>query len=336
MKDPHNDEEEYHFDDDAAAFDFGEHDETDALIVDDHEASATPLEENESSKVWENAKEKSKKVLPFKKIAMGVGILVLIIAGYYLMMPHGDVPLTTLPSVESGVTRGGAADQPLEETDDSLNSASTGAPAAKPATPAVASDNNTVVADQILFDDDASAHADLATQTPSKPATAMTTDLPVATTTPIASDQDDDKNAQIQKLKTQLSKLSAENNFSATQSKSMQESLDQLQDQVQTLNAQILKLQQQRAKPDPVVHEVKSPVITPMPEDKTEDKPAMYYIQAIIPGRAWIVDNDGHTMTVTEGDRISALNSTVRDIDPTNGVVTLDNGKQIEYGIVAQ
>ena len=62
----------------------------------------------------------------------------------------------------------------------------------------------------------------------------------------------------------------------------------------------------------------------------------VYYVQAIIPGRAWIVDSNGHIVTVAEGDRFEALNTTVKTIDPTNGIVTLANGMQIEYGMVAQ
>jgi nitrate reductase NapAB chaperone NapD len=59
-------------------------------------------------------------------------------------------------------------------------------------------------------------------------------------------------------------------------------------------------------------------------------------VQAIIPGRAWIGDSNGRIITVTQGDRVEALNSTVSNIDPINGVVTLSNGMQIEYGMVAQ
>lgn len=57
-----------------------------------------------------------------------------------------------------------------------------------------------------------------------------------------------------------------------------------------------------------------------------------YFIQAIIPGRAWLQDTEGRTITVTYGDSIPGLGK-VTKIDPENGVVVTSAGIKIMYGI---
>jgi len=58
----------------------------------------------------------------------------------------------------------------------------------------------------------------------------------------------------------------------------------------------------------------------------------VYYIQAIIPGRAWLKNEDGQTITVTYGDAIAGLGK-VNKIDAENGVVITSSGAKIMYGI---
>lgn len=66
---------------------------------------------------------------------------------------------------------------------------------------------------------------------------------------------------------------------------------------------------------------------------KREDTPELvYYIQAIIPGRAWLKDSNGKIFTVTTGDQIPGYGRII-DIDPKNGLVKTDQGRAIEYGI---
>lgn len=69
-------------------------------------------------------------------------------------------------------------------------------------------------------------------------------------------------------------------------------------------------------------------------EEGVEKAPAMtaYYVQAIIPGRAWLKDPNDKIITVTVGDPISGYGEVV-NIDAKNGVVTTSSGAKIEYGI---
>lgn len=57
-----------------------------------------------------------------------------------------------------------------------------------------------------------------------------------------------------------------------------------------------------------------------------------YFIQAIIPGRAWLEDSSGKTITVTYGDAVPGLGK-VTKIDPENGIVVTSAGVKIMYGI---
>ena len=55
-----------------------------------------------------------------------------------------------------------------------------------------------------------------------------------------------------------------------------------------------------------------------------------YNIQAIIPGRAWLIGSNGATITVSEGTKIAGY-GTVKLIDPHQGKVILTSGKTIEF-----
>ncbi len=54
----------------------------------------------------------------------------------------------------------------------------------------------------------------------------------------------------------------------------------------------------------------------------------IYYIQALIPGRAWLLSNNGITITVREGSRIPGY-GVVKLIDPSQGRVLTGSGRII-------
>ena len=65
---------------------------------------------------------------------------------------------------------------------------------------------------------------------------------------------------------------------------------------------------------------------------KQSDSANVYYIQAIIPGRAWIRTSNGQTITVAYGDELAGLGK-VTKIDAENGVVITSSGAKVMYGI---
>lgn len=55
-----------------------------------------------------------------------------------------------------------------------------------------------------------------------------------------------------------------------------------------------------------------------------------YHIQAVIPGRAWLIATNGSTLTVREGTLISGYGM-VKLIDPNQGRVTTSSGQVIKF-----
>ncbi len=55
-----------------------------------------------------------------------------------------------------------------------------------------------------------------------------------------------------------------------------------------------------------------------------------YYIQAVIPGRAWLIASNGATLTVREGTTIAGY-GTVKLIDPKQGRVATSSGQVIKF-----
>lgn len=71
------------------------------------------------------------------------------------------------------------------------------------------------------------------------------------------------------------------------------------------------------SKPPKMVRRVEIPVIK-------------YYVQAVIPGRAWLIGSNGTTLTVREGTLISGY-GTVKLIDSIQGRVLTSSGKTIRF-----
>lgn len=58
--------------------------------------------------------------------------------------------------------------------------------------------------------------------------------------------------------------------------------------------------------------------------------PPQFYLQAIIPGRAWLMSTDGTTVTVREGSVVKGL-GVIKLIDPLEGRVVTTNNKVIQF-----
>lgn len=57
---------------------------------------------------------------------------------------------------------------------------------------------------------------------------------------------------------------------------------------------------------------------------------SVYYIQAVIPGRAWLISTNGSTLTVREGTIIAGY-GVVKLIDPNQGRVITSSGRVIRF-----
>jgi len=63
-----------------------------------------------------------------------------------------------------------------------------------------------------------------------------------------------------------------------------------------------------------------------------EQSPPAYYVQAVIPGRAWLKDSAGKIISVGIGDQVPGFGS-VTQINTRAGSVHTTSGVTIEYGI---
>jgi intracellular multiplication protein IcmG len=95
--------------------------------------------------------------------------------------------------------------------------------------------------------------------------------------------------------------------------------LAQLNDQVQTLQTQQDALLQKQQKAERKI----------IAKKKAAPKP-IYFVRAIIPGRVWLTMQDGSTLTLGRGDKLSGYGF-ITAIDPTQGTITLSSGAVIGY-----
>lgn len=93
--------------------------------------------------------------------------------------------------------------------------------------------------------------------------------------------------------------------------------ISNLTEQVQQQHQQIVALKRKPKKRVRRVRRVVKPRIS-------------YAIQAIIPGRAWLMASNGTTITVSEGTLISGYGR-VKLIDPHQGIVIMSGGKTIKF-----
>ena len=130
--------------------------------------------------------------------------------------------------------------------------------------------------------------------------------------------------AQVNELSTQLSGVNENVN-------AMVEHLKQLNDQMTQLAASV----QEQAKITVVLsnelkqHAAKK-VIPKSRPFSSGVPPVRYVLQAVIPGRAWLVDSNGDTLTVREGSKVMPY-GVVRYIDAKRGRVLTSSGRIIKF-----
>lgn len=74
----------------------------------------------------------------------------------------------------------------------------------------------------------------------------------------------------------------------------------------------------------------KNQVVTPQKEEAAAER-VTYYIQAVVPGRAWLKSNKGgKTLTVREGSTVPGY-GVVDNIEPQLGKVIMNSGESIIY-----
>jgi intracellular multiplication protein IcmG len=126
------------------------------------------------------------------------------------------------------------------------------------------------------------------------------------------------------KLQTDVDQLKeAVTNLQATISttnETLQNVANKMEQQSSLLERQVQLLAEMRAPKKPVVI-----------QGRKKRRMVNYFIEAMIPGRAWLKSQSGETLTVRIGDSIRGYEGEIAQIDSHEGVVLLTSGESITY-----
>lgn len=108
--------------------------------------------------------------------------------------------------------------------------------------------------------------------------------------------------------------------------------MDELATQIAKLNDALTsintKLEQQSREIDLLMTRTKPKKVRPAVKKSQPAK--KYYIQAVIPGRAWLIAQNGATLTVREGTVVPGY-GTIKLIDPLQGRISTSSGQIIRF-----
>ncbi len=126
-------------------------------------------------------------------------------------------------------------------------------------------------------------------------------------------------NQQVNQLNNQISTLSANNQV-------LQQQLAELQNkQMLMINAIEKLMVTQKSRPTKKPYHATHRTVMPPHIHHVH-----YYIQAIIPGRAWLINTQGNTITVKVGSKVPNY-GVVDNIDPLQGRVITSSGKILRF-----
>lgn len=134
-----------------------------------------------------------------------------------------------------------------------------------------------------------------------------------------------------QSIQSNLSVVEGQmNNVSSTVTQ-LNQKLESLTQTLDALNQKIDRQSQELV----VLNERTKPKIKPKPvvihvKQKPKAPPPVYYIQALIPGRAWLTSPNGATITIRNGSRIPGY-GLITLIDPRQGRIVTSSGRIIRF-----
>lgn len=136
---------------------------------------------------------------------------------------------------------------------------------------------------------------------------------------------------QMQVLRQRISVIANQGQTNASvmaglqqQIKAMREDLNMMTQQLAGLKTNITTLNKRLTPKKPPV------VVKKRLRKRRIQPPMQYYVQAAIPGRAWLKSEKGTTITVGIGSKLYGY-GTIRKIDPSTGVVETSSGRIMKY-----
>lgn len=128
-----------------------------------------------------------------------------------------------------------------------------------------------------------------------------------------------------QNMNTDVSNVSEQLNSMSANMNTLVSKLTELNTVVTNLNA---KLEEQSQEIERLT--VRRSIATASHRSHKSVPHVKYYLQAVIPGRAWLMAKNGATLTVREGSAVPGY-GTVRVIDPHQGRVSTSTGEVIRF-----
>ncbi|PJE17815.1 type IVB secretion system protein IcmG/DotF [Legionella sp.] len=126
--------------------------------------------------------------------------------------------------------------------------------------------------------------------------------------------------SEINSVNSQLGGINSNVNDLSEKIASLNRIISVLASKVDQQSTQIAILTERtKPKPPPVRPVVTKPITLPI-----------YYIQAVIPGRAWLIAPNGSTLTVREGTQITGY-GVIKLIDPNQGRILTTSGRVIRF-----
>lgn len=302
----HDENEEYHFDDNESLEFEEEPSEGEDFSFDEDEKEPSPRQAGKEKKTSLSSMSGKDKIV---KILMGLGIVVVIYVGLRFMGVFSSGAPTASSNVNKPVV---AKEEPPVNTQTQ-----------EVALPAQTAAPSSLTVQGLNPDDTSSVNA------PASDA---------------ALKQIADLQAQQKNLVDALNALNQQNQQASDRMQNIERNIGSMENQVMQLNNALQTVITAVKRPPMLQRPMattqvsdntgySATVTSPMPAKAAMTSSRIsYYVQAIIPGRAWLRDSENRMMTVSKGDMIPGLGA-VTAIDPLQGTVSISNGAVIEYGI---
>lgn len=170
------------------------------------------------------------------------------------------------------------------------------------------------------------------------PAVPVASPVPVASTVSYPSQDDNQINQKLSSLESNQERMQTDFTATTTQLSAMSVNINDMMAKVTALNDTITryaaKIDEQSHVIEQLTAQKQKVAIKKVSPSRMISKqatpPLKYFIQAAIPGRAWLIATNGSTLTVREGTVIAGLGM-VTLIDPRQGRVLTSSGYTIRF-----
>ena len=161
----------------------------------------------------------------------------------------------------------------------------------------------------------------------------IVTTVPTQTIQPTVTVNNSDLTRKVSAIEISQQSVRSEVSSVSQQVGSVNSNINNLNNQIANLNQVIGNLSNQMAKQSEEINVLMSrsqPKRVIKPVHQAIIKPIVYYLQAVIPGRAWLIGTNGSTLTVREGTKIAGYGM-VKLIDSIQGRVVTSSGQVIRF-----